>query len=894
MSLDDEILKDFLVEAKEGIAKLEEEFVELEKEPENVEILKSLFRTMHSLKGASGFFGFKSLESIAHFSEDILSKLRDGLLKPEPDIIDILLRAVDEIKYIVAHLEEHKQEPIEDRVLEFIVELSNFSEKLKKRIEGKGEVREEPKEEKLSAEETVEVKSEEEPSKGMSEDEAKEEIKEEPKEITLQEVKEVKKEERAKDKPQESTAIPSTKELTETHVKVDIHLLDQLMNLAGELVLARNRVVQLASRFHDSDLQRSVQTLSMVTSELQEAIMKTRMQPIGTVFNKFPRIVRDLSRQLNKKVNLKLEGTETELDRSIIEAIKDPLTHLVRNSIDHGIEPPEERVKLGKPEEGLLVMRAYHEGGQVVIEIEDDGRGIDVEKVKRKAIEKGLIDFREAERMSEKEILYLIFKPGFSTADKVTQVSGRGVGMDVVKTNIEKLGGTIELNTEKGKGTTVRIKIPLTLAIVPALIVTSQGQRFAIPQVSLRELVSINPEKDLLKIGNTDFYRLRGEIIPVLSLSKVLNRPQTSQERNLVILNAGARYFGLLVDQIYDSEEIVVKPLGKWFKSIPLYSGATIMGDGKLALILDIVGLMKMLGVALEELERGLAQEKVHTAEETQFILIFEVGKDNFAVPLALISRLDKVKSDKIATIGGKEVLLYKEKVIPVLRLENYLPISYPEYGDEVSVLFFTEREKTVAIVCSRIVDTLETTLDVDTTVYQQPGIIGHRIINDRTVLFLDIFKIIEMFDPEWFVVKKEEEAEEMVEPIRILLAEDSPFFQNLIKNYLAQAGYEVDVAENGKVALEKLTQNPTFYSLLITDIEMPVMDGFTLIAEVRKNSQFVNLPILVQTSLAGEDIKKKVFELGANAYQVKLNREMVLQTINELLEVRKQRVSHA
>jgi len=892
MNLDEEILKDFLVEAKEGITKLEEEFVELEKDPENVEILKSLFRSMHSLKGASGFFGFKSLESIAHFSEDILAKLRDGLLKPEPEIIDMLLQAVDEIKYIVAHLEEHKQEPVDDRVLEFIISLSNFTEKLKKRVEGKEEKKEpeEPKVEKIDLEKNAEEKPE--PGSNKTEEKEEKEEKEESAGISPQLVREDKKEEKPKEKFQDIPGVVPSKELTETHVKVDVHLLDQLMNLAGELVLARNRVVQLASKFHDADLQRSVQTLSMVTSELQEAIMKTRMQPIGTVFNKFPRIVRDLSRQLGKKVNLKLEGTETELDRSIIEAIKDPLTHLVRNSIDHGIELPEERVSLGKPEEGLLVMRAYHEGGQVVIEIEDDGLGIDVEKIKRKAIEKGLLDPREAERMSEKEILLLIFKPGFSTAEQVTQVSGRGVGMDVVKTNIEKLGGTIELNTMKSKGTTVRVKIPLTLAIVPALILTSQGQRFAIPQVSLRELVAINPEKDLLKIGNTDFFRLRGEIIPVLSLSKVLNRPQQSQEKNLVILNAGDRFFGLLVDQIYDSEEIVVKPLGRWFKNIPLYSGATIMGDGKLALILDIVGLMKMLGVALEELEKGLAGEKVLTIEETQFILIFEVGKDNFAVPLALISRLDKVKSDQITTIGGKEVLLYKGKVIPILRIENYLPISYPEYGEEVSVLFFTEREKTVGIICSRIVDTLETTLEVDTTIYQQPGVIGHRIIHDRTVLFLDIFKIIEMFDPEWFIVKRKEE--ETLEPKMFLLAEDSPFFQNLIKNYLTQAGFEVEVAENGKVALEKLMQNPEQYSLLITDIEMPEMDGFTLIAEVRKNPQFANLPILVQTSLAGEDVKKKVMELGANAYQVKLDREKVLTAINELLETRKQRVSHA
>ncbi len=890
MNLDEEILKDFLVEAKEAINRLEEEFVELEKEPENPEILKSLFRSMHSLKGASGFFGFKSLESIAHFSEDILAKLRDGLVKPEPEIVDILLRAVDEIKYIIAYLEENKEEPLEDRILSFIVDLSNFAEKLKKRIEseGKGEESSETSPEEIK-EERVEVKSlEEGDQKGEEQTEKGEDkvLKELTPTVTSQTEK--------KPDKGEGKEFPTTptKDLVETHVKVDVKLLDLLMNLAGELVLARNRVLQLTSRYTDPDLQRSVQALSMVTSELQETIMKTRMQPIGTVFNKFPRIVRDLSRALGKKVNLKLEGTETELDRSIIESIKDPLTHLVRNSIDHGIEDPEERKRLGKPEEGLLMMRAYHEGGQVIIEIEDDGRGIDTEKIKNKAIEKGLITPDLAEKMSEKEILSLIFKPGFSTAEKVTQVSGRGVGMDVVKTNIEKLGGTIELNTTKGRGTTVRIKIPLTLAIIPALIVTSDGQRFAIPQVSLRELVSIDPLKDLLKIGDTDFYRLRGEIIPVLSLSKILKREKESMEKNLLILNAGERFFGLLVDEILDSEEIVVKPLGKWFKNIPLFSGATIMGDGKLALILDIVGLMRMLGVSLEELEKEAMEKVVLGGEETQFILIFEIGKDNFAVPLALISRLDKVRYDQIEMIGGKEVIVYKDKIIPLLRLENYLPISMPEYGEEVSVLFFSERNKTVAIICSRIVDTLETTLDVDTSIYVQPGIIGHRIIGEKTILFLDIFKIIEMFDPEWFIVKKEIEEEDHFD--RILLAEDSPFFQNLIKNYLTQAGFEVDVAENGKVALEMLKQNPNLYSLLITDIEMPTMNGFELIEAVRKDPQLKDIPILVQTSLAGEDVRKKVFDLGANAYQVKLDREKVLTEIEGLLSQRKKRVSNA
>ncbi len=866
--MEEDILQDFLVEAKEGIARLEEEFVELEKDKENLEIIKSLFRTMHSLKGAAGFFGFKTLEAIAHFSEDILSKLRDKLIEPEPEIVDILLRAVDNVKYVVDYIEKNKTEPLEDRLLDFVVELSNFNEKLKKRL-GKREIPQEevPKEVLEVKKEDMEVKKEEvfEPqvkSQSISDEDLRREkpVKEEP--VTPQVV------------------------LTETHIKVDVKLLDTLMNLAGELVLARNRVVQLASRLGDPELARSVQNLSLVTTELQETIMKTRMQPIGVVFNKFPRIVRDLSRSLNKKVNLHLEGTETELDRSIIEAIKDPLTHLVRNAIDHGIEPSDERVQLGKPPEGNLVLRAFHEGGQVIVEVEDDGRGIDIEKIRKKAVEKGFMSFEEAQMASEKELLSLIFKPGFSTAENVTQLSGRGVGMDVVKTNIEKLGGSIDINTILGKGTTIRIKIPLTLAIIPALIVTSGEGRYAIPQVSLRELVRIDPAKDILKLGDTEFYRLRGEIIPVLRLSRVLKINGNLEEKNLVILTTGEKFIGLLVDQIFASEEIVVKPLGKWFKNIPIYSGATIMGDGKLALILDVVGLSAYTGFRIEEFERTYETVVVRktSSEETQFVILFKVGEDILGLPLALVSRLDKVKAKDIKMVGGKEVIIYQEKVIPIVRLENYLPIQENPSLEEYHVLFFTERNKTCAILCSQIIDTLETSLEVEEGLYNAPGILGHRIINNQTVLFIDIYKIIEMYDPEWFIVKRKIE-EEMA--YRILLAEDSPFFRNLISNYLKSAGYEVEAAENGKKALEKLSSDLKI-DLLITDIDMPEMDGIELVKTLRENPNFKSLPIIVLTSLTGEDIRRKVMEAGADAYEIKLARERVLEVIENLLHFEK------
>lgn len=880
MLFDEDILKDFLVEAKEALTNLEEGFIELEKDKKNPEILRSLFRSMHSLKGAAGFFGFKSLESIAHFSEDILSKLRDGVIETEEDIIDILLKAVDWIKFIIAHLETNKEEPIDDHLLEFLVSLSNFTERLKKRISEKPvsekpSKQEESKQEEASEERiSQEIKSEIEPVK----EEIKEEVisTEKLQEISLEKVREEKK---------EGPAISPHVELAETHIKVDVKLLDQLMNLAGELVLARNRVVQLSQRIADEDLTRGVQALSMITTELQETIMKTRMQPIGTLFNKFPRIVRDLARSLGKKINLHLEGTETELDRSIIEAIKDPLTHLIRNSIDHGIESPEIRVQLGKTEEGNLFLRAYQEGGQVVIEIEDDGRGIDIEKIRKKAVEKGFMTEEEARRAKENDLIALIFKPGFSTSDTVTQLSGRGVGMDVVKTNIEKLGGTIELQTVQGKGTTVRIKIPLTLAIIPALIVTSKGLRYAIPQVNLKELVNIDLEKDLLKVGNTEFFRLRGEIIPVLRLSEILNQNgRDTLQKNLVILTTGERVLGLLVEEILSSEEIVVKPLGKWFKDVAIYSGATIMGDGKLALIIDVVGLSRFVGISVEEVERKYELERVKiktSRDETYFILLFDVGPDRLAIPIALISRLDKIRAEDIQFVGGKEVIIYQEKVVPVIRLENYLPLQGLPPGDFYMALFFTEREKTCAILCSSIVDTFETTLEIEEGLYTHQAILGHKIINGKTVLFIDVYKVIEMYDPEWFVVRTKEEI-----PIRkrLLIAEDSPFFRNMMKNYLEASGFEVISVENGKEALEKLKQGEKV-DLILSDIEMPEMDGFDLIRNLKEHHEFSKIPVIVVTALAGEEIKRKVFELGADGYEVKLDRGRVLEAIHKLIK---------
>lgn len=892
MGMEDDILKDFLAESKENLELLDQQFVELEEDPENEELIKSIFRTIHTIKGTSGFFGFTTLEGIAHFAEDILSKLRDGLVKVNEDITTVLLQSVDYIKAILAELEATGKEPVDTEYLDFIVDLRNFAEKIAKEAGVTDEQKEKGESEKEEASEQKEAKEIDKKEEENGEDKKKEErLKKEQDETKQTESKDSikKKDDKKPSSKPVRKAPPTTAHLTESHVRIDVHLLDQLMTLAGELVLSRNRLTQLANQLNDPEFLTANQRMSLVVTELQERIMKTRMQPIGNVFNKFPRIVRDLAKAAEKKVQLRIEGAETELDRSIIESIKDPLTHMVRNSIDHGIESPDIRVQKQKPPVGTLVMKAYHEGGQVIIEIVDDGAGIDPDKIRQKAVEKGLLTEEQAEALSEREALMLIFQPGFSTAEKVTNISGRGVGMDVVKTNIEKLGGTIELNSEKDVGTTIKIKIPLTLAIIPALIVTSGGQRYAIPQVNLVELVHLNPklvERDVQKIGNSEFYRLRGEILPLVRLRKVLGFQEDEEEKNssegmnIVVLNAGGHLFGLVVDSISDSEEIVVKPLGSHLKHIPIFAGTTLMGDGKVALILDVVGITSSATAG----EEGMKETTIVTGkggeEDHQFLLLCTIGPNEyFALPLALVNRLDKIKASDIEYVGGKEVVQYRGHSMPIIRLENYLPISPLPEQDEYHLIVFHMNEKDIAFMVSEIDDSLDLAIDVEEGTFKQEGILGSAIIKERTTLFLDVYQIISMHDPDFFI----QDDVTGIETARILLAEDSTFYRNLLSSYLTGAGYEVLEAEDGAKAWELFQTEHV--DLVITDIEMPRMNGFDLTRKIRNESSNKDVPIIAVTSLSGEENRQKGLEAGVDDYQAKLDRDQVLSSVATLLK---------
>jgi two-component system chemotaxis sensor kinase CheA len=898
--LDDEILKEFLIESRENIDKLDLEFVQLEEKPRDKELLSSIFRSIHTLKGTSGFFDFKNLEGIAHFAEDILSKMRDGLFIANSEIISTILEAIDHIKIILKNLETIKTEGEEDH-LELILKIKNLGEMYtRKATQGKTEEKKEtqadilPKPTETSEDEEKEMKK---TSKKKSKITSAEEEMEKPiVHKTTEEVKNLTKEmETTPAITTQTTEMPSSiQAVSETAIRVDTSLLDNLMNLAGELVLSRNRIVQLASKMDDPELNSASQSMSLITTEIQEKIMKTRMQPIGNVFNKFPRVVRDLSKAGRKEVDLALEGTETELDKTILEAIKDPLTHIVRNSIDHGIESPDIRTSKGKSVNGTLIMRAYHQGGQVIIEISDDGAGIDPEKVRKKAIEKGMISSEKAASMTDRDAIALVFKPGFSTAEKVTNISGRGVGMDVVKTNIEKLGGTVDIQSEINEGTVIRIKIPLTLAIIPALVVHSCGERFAIPQVNLVELVRLGEDvadKVIEKVGEAEFYRLRGEILPLIRLSEVLNiKPKNgtrSLDINIVVLMGIGRQFGLIVDGIIDTEEIVVKPMSKHLKNIHFFAGATIMGDGKVALILDVVNLATSEKLKVDEDELSRKEELIleETTGELQSLLLFNISEsEQFAVPLSLVSRLEKIKNTDIEITGGKEVIRYRNTSMPIVRLENYIGIAPPPEIEEAYIIVFELNNQNIGFFVSKILDAIEVKMALDKETFQRPGLLGSSIIHNKITLLLDVYAIIEMFDPSWFVRKRKSTVrEKKSRKIKILLVEDSQFWRAMEQSYLESAGYTVFLGENGEDGLEKLQS--THIDLIIVDLDMPVMDGFEMTRQVRSMEKYKHLPVIAVTALTDDEDRQKAMAVGVDQYILKLDKGVMLESIEDMLE---------
>ena len=701
----DEVVSEFLVESYENLDQLDEDLLALERDPSDKDRIASVFRTVHTVKGTCGFLGFSRLESVTHAGENLLSLLRDGEITIDAEIASTLLALGDAVRGILATIEATSEEGEND-----YAELVATLKRLQQRQHEDAEQSESPADDEAGdyrdhrrrdrpTPNAVEAPVAEDAVAAATPPAAKTPAAEQPKP------------QGGADQPRQSAA--------ESTIRVDVGLLDELMNLVGELVLARNQIVSYTSTHSDSTIISTTQRLNLITSELQEGVMKTRMQAIGTIWSRFPRIVRDLAHACGKQVRVEMTGEETELDRSILEAIKDPLTHLVRNAVDHGIETPEARTAAGRDPEGTLLLRALHEGGQVHIEIADDGAGIDADKIRRKGVERGLVSEEAAAQMSEREALMLIFQPGFSTAEQVTNVSGRGVGMDVVKTNIERIGGTVEVQTKKGEGTTFRVKIPLTLAIIPALTVRTGTERYAIPQVNLIELVRLAGDEAAEKIENihgAPVYRLRGNLLPLVHLDRELEMDRehdAARTVNIVVLQADGRQFGLVVDEVVDTQEIVVKPLDRQLQALPVYAGATIMGDGAVALILDVMGLAQRAKLVSDSRQRSRVDdaERFGDTGDADVLLIAALGDRRVAMPLSLVARLEEFPEKTVENSSGREVVQYRGGIMPLVSLASALGIPpAPWTGEEdgesvVNVVVYDADGRNVGLVVDAIVD---------------------------------------------------------------------------------------------------------------------------------------------------------------------------------------------
>lgn len=921
MEIDEESLGDFLEESTENLDELDVLFIELEKSSNDTDVLGQIFRAVHTMKGSASFLGFKNLESFCHAAEEVLDLARSGQLEVGTDHVTLLLKAMDVFRYAVKYIEENKAEPNQSypEVTEQLksalnkesfdpskIDLSYLgesepSQSTQSNEDEKVESIEDHSEEEVGVVEVTPVEEEVVPlfesndqsseeldntedsdqSEQSSEDDWAEEEEErfELPQLQIEEKKAVK-------------AYSENKKIkgADSSIRVDVELLDKLMNMVGELVLARNQLNQQISQIAHSGVHAATNSISLITTELQEGIMKTRMQPIGNVLNKFSRVVRDLAVSLGKEASLIVNGKDTELDRSLMEAIRDPLTHIIRNSVDHGLELPEGRELAGKDREGHIVINAYHEGGQVVIEIKDDGKGLDREKIIEKVVEKNLANSGELEKMNDQEIFSFIFEPGFSTTDEISKLSGRGVGMDVVRTNIAAIGGTVDLQSENGKGTTFYLQIPLTLAIIPALIVKSNEESFVIPQISLLELILLRGEElnHIEQLKGSEVYRLRGKLLPVVRLNKLLNRESSEKEEQayIVVLSNGAQNFGLVVDEVEDSGEIVVKPLNQHFESCKIFAGATLMGNGDISLILDIAAIAGIVNLESRE-NRNLTSNIVTRTKNANTVLLFTVGgAEQFGVQLSQVTRLEQFNSNQIEMIGSREAMRYRGGILPLLHLSSVMNIDEDMQGEEeLNLIVFKSGGREVGLIVKDIVDTTEMEGELNVEVYEHPIVLGAMMLKNEVTLLLDLLKVFDMLFPE-LAQKRIMNEQAALRQSKILFVDDSAFYRKVVSHYLDPEYFTVTTAKNGKEGLECIEENE--FDLFIIDLEMPVMDGNEMIREIRKKRSYDKTPVMVMTALTSGHDRNNAIKNGIQSYIVKLDKEELLNEIFRLLHLKR------
>jgi two-component system chemotaxis sensor kinase CheA len=863
----DELLAEFLTETGEGLDQLDVELVRFEQEPNNAEMLNAIFRLVHTVKGTCGFLGLARLARLAHAAETLMGQYRDGA-PVTVEGVSVILSSIDRIKQILTGLEREGAEP------------AGSDTDLIGRLEA------------LAVAEAAGLSQ-----GGYQGPNAGEADGLSPVQATLDELERAW---RAAPGPEAAHA-PNPDPANGTYaldangrepqarpqtVRVAVDTLEHLMTTVSELVLTRNQLLDLVRRTGESEFKSPLQRLSTVTAELQEGIMKARMQPIANAWQKLPRLVRELALELDKKIELEMTGGETELDRQVLEMIKDPLTHMVRNSADHGLESPAERARAGKPESGRIKLSAYQQGGYIVIEVADDGRGLDAQKIRAKLLESGLATLAELDRMSDLEVYNFIFRAGFSTANAVSEVSGRGVGMDVVRNNIELIGGTVELTSTSPAGTTFIIKIPLTLAIMAALIVEASGHRFAIPQFSVVELVRTGAASghQVKLINDTAVLRLRDKLLPLLDLAQLLNlegaaaTPErvTNSILTVVVIQIGARLFGVLVDSVFRTEEIVVKPMSSLLRHVSMFSGNTILGDGSVIMIIDPNALSSVVGSvdvqAAEMVHEVAAEAKAADAGKTA-LLLFRAGSPTLkAVPLSLITRLEEIDLRTIERCNGEDVVQYRGALMPLI----YIDEQRREREDGVQpVLVFTEFERPVGLAIDEIVDIVEEPLSIEIRA-ETPGLIGAAIIRNKAVEIVDVSHYLGQAFGQPPSMGGEAERE-----TRLLLVDDSHFFRNMLAPLLTASGYDVTLAASAEEALA-LKEKGASFDLIVSDLDMPGMDGIALAERIKADPHWGKIPLIALSSHSSPRLLEKSRAAGFASYVGKFDREKLMHTLKD------------
>jgi two-component system chemotaxis sensor kinase CheA len=877
----DDLLREFLTETAEHLDTVDVELVRFEQDPNNRAILSNIFRLVHTIKGTCGFLGLPRLEALAHAAETLMGRFRDGLPATSA-AVSLILATLDRIKDILSALERHAVEP-DGADADLIDALERMAAQ---------EASQEAAQEAMTM-----------PPAGRLADQVLERPLK-PGEVSLDEL------ERAfRDTPGPAPAshpapppAPATQPAAAAAVparpagegeapaakaqtiRVSVDTLEHLMTMVSELVLTRNQLLEISRRVDDHGYKVPLQRLSHVTAELQEGVMRTRMQPIGNAWQKLPRVVRDLSGELAKSLELVMQGAETELDRQVLEVIKDPLTHMVRNSADHGIESPAERRAAGKPEKGTIRLNAYHEGGTITIEIADDGRGLDFAAIRRKTVERGIAGEAEVERMSEAQVAKFIFHPGFSTAAAITAVSGRGVGMDVVKTNIELIGGTVDIRSEPGRGTTFTIKIPLTLAIVAALIVSSRDQRYAIPQVAVLELVRVSAgsEHAIERINGTPVLRLRDRLLPIVPLARVLGQAGDGEasEGFVVVTQVGRQRFGILVDGVFHTEEIVVKPMSSKLRHIALFSGNTILGDGAVVLIVDPNGLARMVGSGAEDgpfqAEAG-AEQAGPAPEESTSLLVFRGGGDGLkAVPLSLVTRLEEIEASTIEWLGGRPLVQYRGKLMPLIACDEALTLK--REGAQALVVF-SDGELAMGLAVAEIVDIVDDRLEIE-LVADRSDLIGSAVIRGRATEVVNLAHYLPLVAEAWM---RAGAGAAGPRPVRtVLLVDGSAFFRDMLTPVLKAAGYKVVAAASAGEALQVLAA-PGGIDVLISELELPDRSGLELMAGVRASARYGQLPIIGLTVRHDPRQIAQAHKLAITELVAKFDRRGLLAALSEL-----------